>query len=68
LAPDVAGIALLSRLSQAQIPFHFQLQLSSSDPRTYGDEAAALSLFWELLDEYRALEAQVDGAVLPDSG
>lgn len=35
---------------------------------TGGDEVAALALFWELLDEYRALEAQVDGAVSPDSG
>lgn len=35
---------------------------------TNGDEVAALALFWELLDEYRALEARVDGAVLPDAG
>lgn len=34
---------------------------------TGGDEVAALALFWELLDQYRALEAGVDGAVLPDS-
>ncbi len=29
---------------------------------TDGDEAAALALFWELLDEYRALEVEVDAA------
>lgn len=34
---------------------------------TNGDEVAALALFWELLDEYRALEAGVDGAVLPEA-
>ena len=28
---------------------------------TNDDEVAALALFWELLDEYRALEAEVDG-------
>ena len=34
---------------------------------TNGDEVAALALFWELLDEYRALESEVDGAVLPEA-
>lgn len=34
---------------------------------TNGDEVAALALFWVLLDEYRALESEVDGAVLPEA-
>lgn len=33
-----------------------------------GDEQAALALFWELLDEYRALESAIDGAVTPEAG
>lgn len=49
--------------------FHFASNFSYHQAilkHTNGDEVAALSLFWGLLDEYRALESAIDGVVLPD--